>query len=67
LRLSDGWVFEELTIPLERETDMGTFLTALKDGPDPRASNTRHDLCELLVVGFVHGLAGQKSMFSMTS
>ena len=37
---------------------METFLTAFDDVPDPRASNTRHDLCELLVMGFVHCLAG---------
>jgi len=37
---------------------MEFFLTSLKNIPDPRASNARHDLCELLVVGFVHCLAG---------
>jgi len=30
---------------------MESFLTAFDDVPDPRASNTRHDLCELLVQG----------------
>jgi len=58
---------------------MEFFLTERKDVPDPRASNSRHDLCELLVVAFVAVLCGrrgaprwppsaaQKSMFSGTS
>ncbi len=32
---------------------MDIFLAAFDDVPDPRADNARHDLCELLVVGFV--------------
>jgi len=32
---------------------MDIFLAAFDDLPDPRADNARHDLCELLVVGFV--------------
>ena len=46
---------------------METFLTAFDDVPDPRASNTRHDLCELLVVGFVALLCGATSCAEMAA
>ena len=46
---------------------METFLTAFDDVPDPRASNTRHNLCELLVVGFVAVLCGATSCAEMSA
>ena len=61
---------------LEPVPCMDIFLAAFDDIPDPRADNARHDLCELLVAGFVAVLCGatavpgwqtsvaQKSMFS---
>jgi len=45
LRLSERWILEGQTALLEFESDMESFLTAFDDVPDPRASNTRHDLC----------------------
>ena len=38
---------------LEPVPCMVIFLAAFDDIPGPRADNARHDLCELLVVGFV--------------
>jgi len=46
---------------------MESFLTAFDDVPDPRARNTRHDLCELLVVGFVAVLCGATSCAEMSA
>ena len=46
---------------------MEFFLTELKDIPDPRASNSRHDLCELLVVAFVAVLCGATSCAEMAA
>ena len=59
---------------------MQIFLTAFEDVPDPRASNARHDLGELLAdspssLSFVdrvlaqkwQHLAAQKNIFSGTS
>jgi predicted transposase YbfD/YdcC len=46
---------------------MEFFLTSLKDVPDPRASNARHDLCELLVVAFVAVLCGATSCAEMAA
>jgi hypothetical protein len=37
---------------------MQIFLSAFDDVPDPRASNARHDLGELLVIAFVSVLCG---------
>ena len=44
---------------------MDIFLSAFGDIPDPRADNARHDLCELLVVGFVAVLCGATSCAEM--
>ena len=44
---------------------MDIFLAAFDDIPDPRADNARHDLCELLVVGFVAVLCGATSCAEM--
>ena len=44
---------------------MGIFLAAFDDIPDPRADTARHDLCELLVVGFVAALCGATSCAGM--
>ena len=44
---------------------MDIFLSAFDDIPDPRADNARHDLCELLVVGFVAVLCGATSCAEM--
>ena len=50
---------------------MQIFLSAFDDVPDPRASNARHDLAELLVIAFVSVLCGsssaQKKAFSEAS
>ena len=40
---------------------MQIFLSAFDDVPDPRASNARHDLEELLVIAFVSVLCGSAS------
>ena len=37
---------------------MHIFLSAFDEVPDPRASNARHDLGELLVIAFVAVLCG---------
>ena len=46
----DSWAGIALLEPFPR---MDIFLAAFDDIPDPWADNARHDLCELLVVGFV--------------
>ena len=46
---------------------MDIFLAAFDDIPDPRADNARHDLCELLVVGFVAVLCGATSCAEMAN
>ena len=50
---------------LEPFPRMDIFLAAFDDIPDPRANNARHDLCELLVVGFAAGLCGATSCAEM--
>jgi hypothetical protein len=32
---------------------MQLFLTAFENVPDPRAENTRHALCEVLIIAFL--------------
>jgi len=44
---------------------MQIFLSAFEDIPDPRASNARHDLGELLVIAFVSVLCGARSCAEM--
>lgn len=44
---------------------MQIFLDAFSDIPDPRASNARHDLGELLVIAFVSVLCGSSSCAEM--
>ena len=44
---------------------MDIFLAAFDHIPDPRADNARHDLCELLAVGFVAVLCGATSRAEM--
>ena len=46
---------------------MQIFLSAFKDVPDPRASNARHDLGELLVIAFVSVLCGSSSCAEMAA
>ena len=46
---------------------MQIFLSALKDVPDPRVSNARHDLGELLVIAFVSVLCGATSCAEMAA
>jgi len=46
---------------------MDIFLAAFDDIPDPRVDNARHDLCELLVVGFVAVLCGATSCAEMAA
>ena len=46
---------------------MQIFLSAFDDVPDPRASNARHDLSELLVVAFVSVLCGSSSCAEMAA
>jgi predicted transposase YbfD/YdcC len=46
---------------------MDIFLAAFNDVPDPRADNARHDLCELLVVGFVAVLCGATNCAEMAA
>jgi hypothetical protein len=50
---------------LEPVPHMDIFLAAFDDIPDPRADNARHDLCELLVLGFVAVLCGATSCAEM--
>ena len=44
---------------------MQIFLDAFGSIPDPRASNARHDLGELLVIAFVSVLCGSSSCAEM--
>ena len=46
---------------------MQIFLSAFEDVPDPRASNTRFDLGELLVIAFVSVLCGSSSCAEMAA
>jgi hypothetical protein len=46
---------------------MQIFLSAFDDVPDPRASNARHDLGELLVIAFVSVLCGSVSCAEMAA
>ena len=46
---------------------MQVFLSAFKDVPDPRASNTRHDLEELLVIAFVSVICRASSCSEMAA
>jgi len=46
---------------------MQIFLSAFKDVPDPRASNARHDLGELLVISFVSVICGSSSCAEMAA
>ena len=46
---------------------MQIFLSAFDDVPDPRASNARHELGELLVIAFVSVLCGASSCAEMAA
>ncbi|WP_275450486.1 ISAs1 family transposase [Octadecabacter arcticus] len=46
---------------------MHIFLSAFDEVPDPRASNVRHDLGELLVIAFVSVLCGSTSCAEMAA
>ena len=46
---------------------MQVFLSAFDNVPDPRASNARHDLGELLVIAFVSVLCGPSSCAEMAA
>ena len=46
---------------------MQIFLSAFADVPDPRASNARHDLGEVLVIAFVSVLCGSSSCAEMAA
>jgi len=46
---------------------MQIFLSAFEDVPDPRASNARFDLGELLVIAFVSVLCGSSSCAELTA
>ena len=46
---------------------MHVFLSAFDTVPDPRASNARHDLGELLVIAFVSVLCGSSSCAEMAA
>lgn len=46
---------------------MQIFLSAFEDVPDPRASNARYDLGELLVIAFVSVLCGSSSCAEMAA
>ena len=46
---------------------MQIFLSAFEDVPDPRASNARRDLGELLVIAFVSVLCGSSSCAEMAA
>lgn len=59
---SEWWIH-----PSEPITAMQIFLSAFDDIPDPRASNARHDLGELLVIAFVAVLCGSASCAEMAA
>ena len=46
---------------------MQIFISAFDTVPDPRASNARHDLGELLVIAFVSVLCGSTSCAEMAA
>ncbi|WP_295179899.1 transposase family protein [Shimia sp.] len=46
---------------------MQIFLAAFENVPDPRPSNTRYDLGELLVIAFVSVLCGSNSCAEMAA
>ncbi len=46
---------------------MHIFLSAFDEVPDPRVSNVRHDLGELLVIAFVSVLCGSTSCAEMAA
>jgi hypothetical protein len=46
---------------------MQILLSAFDDVPDPRASDARHDLGELLVISFVSALCGSASCAEMAA
>lgn len=52
---------------MERLAAMQIFLSAFDAAPDPRASNARHDLGELLVIAFVSVLRGSASCAEMAA
>jgi len=52
--------------PFGARSPLDTFLAAFDDIPDPRSANVRHDLCGLLVVGFVAVLCGAVSCAEMS-
>ena len=60
----DSWV---RNAPLEPIPRRNIFLSAFDEVPDPRADNARHDLCELLVVGFVAVLCGATNCAEMAA
>ena len=46
---------------------MHIFLSAFHEVPDPRASNVRHNLGELLVIAFISVLCGSTSCAEMAA
>lgn len=58
----DSWAAIALLEPVPL---LDIFLAAFDDIPEPRADKARHDLCELLVVGFVAVLCGATSSAEM--
>lgn len=60
----DSWA---RNAPLEPIPRRNIFLSAFDEVPDPRADNARHDLCELLVVGFVAVLCGATNCAEMAA
>ena len=62
MRGMDSWAAIALPEPVPR---IDIFRAAFDDIPDPRADTARHDLCELLVVGFVAALCGATSCAGM--
>ena len=64
MRRSAWWILDGGLIILEPPV-MQIFLDAFGSIPDPRASNARHDLGELLVIAFVSVLCGSSSCAEM--